>query len=119
MNPQDNRLARSIFLLASTAACCVAHAQYKCVEDGRTTYAEMPCSPRATAVAIRVPEVTAEQANQARQAYLRQRSVVIEAMRDNLRAGRDPGLSTDIIRREQAITEIQIKQMEAEARRRR
>lgn len=66
-------------LLITLAVATPCLAQYKCVENGRTTYAERPCSPGATPVDLpRDNPVTAAEREQAGERLKRQQKVAAE-----------------------------------------
>lgn len=69
---------RCVLLIAITFTTpCIA--QYKCVENGRTTYAERPCSPAAKAVELpRDNQVTQEERAQAAERLRRQKKIAGE-----------------------------------------
>jgi hypothetical protein len=66
-------------LLITLAVATPCLAQYKCVENGRTTYADRPCSPGAKPVDLpRDNPVTAAEREQAGERLKRQQKVAAE-----------------------------------------
>jgi len=69
---------RNLFLIM-LAFSSPGLAQYKCVENGRTTYAERPCSPAAKAVELpHDNQVTQEERAQAAERLKRQKKIAGE-----------------------------------------
>lgn len=66
-----------LLITMGLASPCLA--QYKCVENGRTTYAERPCSPGAKLVDLpRDNQVTAAEREQAAERLKRQQNIAEE-----------------------------------------
>lgn len=87
-----------------------AVAQYKCVVDGHTTYAELPCGPGATDIRLNVPAVTEKQRLESIQSVLKQQVYVIKAIGRN-GADRTHESAMRALSHEREVTEAQQKKV--------
>lgn len=83
---QGVQVLRTIALVLGAAAIQdAAHAQYKCVTNGQTTYSERPCAPTAKQLDLKVAPVTRSEMLENEARISRQRRAAIDLENSRLR----------------------------------